>query len=130
LIDCNASRPGISAITASVLLLSATGIYAMMSFTVAGRRREIGIRAALGADRRRVLTGVFARAGAQLGAGVLAGLILAAAVNQVAGANEFGNSLVMFPLVALVMISVGLLSALGPARRVLSVQPTEALRGE
>lgn len=121
---------GIAAITASVLLLSATGIYAMMSFTVAGRRREIGIRTALGADRRRVLSGVFARAGAQLGAGVLAGLILAAAVNQVAGSKEFGNSLLMFPLVALVMISVGLLSALGPARRVLNVQPTEALRSE
>jgi putative ABC transport system permease protein len=121
---------GIAAITASVLLLSATGIYAMMSFTVAGRRREIGIRTALGADRRRVLSGVFARAGAQLGAGVLAGLILAAAVNQVAGSKEFGNSLLMIPLVALVMISVGLLSALGPARRVLNVQPTEALRSE
>ena len=120
----------IAALTASVLLLSATGIYAMMSFTVEGRRREIGIRTALGADRRRVLSGVFARAAAQLGAGVLAGLILAALVNQVAGDNEFGNSFVMFPLVAVLIITVGLLSALGPARRVLSVQPTEALRGE
>jgi putative ABC transport system permease protein len=121
----------VAAVTLSVLLLSATGIHAMMSFTVAGRRREIGIRTALGAERGRVLTGVFARAGAQLGAGVLTGLILAAALNQVTGSIQLGNkSLLLFPAVALGMISVGLLSALGPARRALDVQPTEALRGE
>lgn len=122
---------GISAVTVSVLLLSAIGIYAMMSFTVAGRRREIGIRTALGADRRRVLAGVFARASGQLGAGVLAGLALAAVVNQVTGGGPLGNNaMVFFPVVALVMSTVGLLSALGPARRALHVQPTEALRGE
>lgn len=122
---------GVAAVTLSVLLLSATGIYAMMSFIVAGRRREIGIRTALGADRGRVLAGVFARASAQLGAGVLAGLVLAAAVNEATGGSQFGDDiLLLFPVVALVMISVGLLSALGPARRALDVQPTEALRGE
>jgi predicted permease len=121
----------VAAVTLSVLLLSATGIYAMMSFTVARRRREIGIRTALGADRGRVLAGVFARAGAQLGAGVLAGLGLATAVNQVTGGSVVGNnSLLLFPAVALGMIGVGLLSALGPARRALGVQPTEALRSE
>ena len=119
----------VAAVTLSVLLLSATGIYAMMSFTVAGRRREIGIRTALGADRRGVLAGVFARAGAQLGAGVLVGLLLAVALSQVAG--DFGpDGLLLFPAVAALMIGVGLLSALGPARRALDVQPTEALRGE
>ena len=122
---------GVAAVTLSVLLLSATGIYAMMSFTVAGRRREIGIRTALGADRGRVLAGIFARVGAQLGAGVLAGLVLAAAVNQATGGSQLGDdNLLLFPAVAMAMISVGLLSALGPARRALDVQPTEALRGE
>lgn len=121
----------VAAITLSVLLLSATGIYAMMSFTVAGRRHEIGIRAALGADGGRVLAGVFARAGAQLGAGVLAGLVIAATVNQATDGGPFGDDvLLLFPAVALMMLSVGLLSALGPARRALNVQPTEALRGE
>ena len=69
---------GILAVTASVLLLSAAGIYAMMSFTVLRRWREIGIRVALGADARRVLMGIFGRASAQIGTGVAAGLTIAA----------------------------------------------------
>ena len=61
----------VAAVTFSVPLLSAAGIYAMTSFTVARRQREIGIRTALGASPRRLLGGIFARASAHLGAGVL-----------------------------------------------------------
>ena len=71
----------IIAVMTSVLLLSAAGIYAMMSFTVARRRREIGIRAALGADARRILAGIFRRAAAQLAAGVALGLTIAATLD-------------------------------------------------
>ncbi|HKG94216.1 MAG TPA: FtsX-like permease family protein, partial [Gemmatimonadaceae bacterium] len=117
----------VAATTLSVLLLSAAGIYAMMSFTVARRRREIGIRAALGANARHVLGGIFARAGAQVAAGVLVGVVLAAAINQAAGG---GLPLFLVPLAAGLMLVVGLLAALGPARRGLAVQPTEALREE
>jgi putative ABC transport system permease protein len=124
---------GILAVTASVLLLSAAGIYALMSFTVARRRREIGIRAALGADARRVLIGIFGRAAAQIGAGIAAGLALAAALAQFGGDGGplmGGRMQVLLPIVAGLMFLVGILAALGPARRGLAVQPSEALREE
>jgi ABC-type antimicrobial peptide transport system permease subunit len=121
----------IVAITGSVLLLSAAGIYAMVSFTVASRRREIGIRAALGAEPGRVLRAVLARAGGQLAAGAAAGLLLAEAVPRLSGGSFFaGEGFVMLPVVVMIVIVVGLMAAFGPARRGLSIQPTEALREE
>ena len=119
------------AVNASVLLLSAAGIHAMMSFTVARRWREIGIRVALGADARRVLLGIFGRASAQIGAGVAAGLTVAGILEWVTpGGNVGGKALILFPTVAAVMFAVGLLAAAGPARRGLAVEPTDALRAE
>ena len=118
-------------INASVLLLSAAGIHAMMSFTVARRWREIGIRVALGADARRVLMGVFGRASAQIGAGVAAGLTLAGILEWVIpGGNVGSKAFILFPTVAGLMFAVGLLAAAGPARRGLAIEPTEALRNE
>ena len=115
----------------SVLLLSAAGIYAMMSFTVARRRREIGIRAALGADARRILAGIFRRAAAQLAAGVALGLTVAATLDWLGdGTLTGGNTLLLLPSVVAVMTIVGLVAAVAPARRGLAVQPVEALRDE
>ena len=117
------------AVNASVLLLSAAGIHAMMSFTVARRCREIGIRVALGADARRVLIGIFGRASAQIGAGIAAGLTVAGILEWVTpGGNVGGKALILFPTVAAVMFAVGLLAAAGPARRGLAIEPTEALQ--
>jgi predicted permease len=116
----------------SVISLSAAGIYSLMSFTVAKRRREIGIRAALGADRHRLLLGIFSRVLAQLGAGVGVGALLAIGLEQVFESDVMRQSqrAVILPLVALVITLVGLLSAIGPARAGLRIQPTEALREE
>ena len=122
---------GVVTVTVSVLLLSAAGIYAMMSFTVARRRREIGIRAALGANPGRLLRSIFAQASAQLGAGVLAGLVLAFLLDRATGGGPLSREgIVLIPSVAGLMLVVGLLAALTPARRGLAVQPTEALREE
>ncbi len=122
---------GIVAVTLSVLLLSAAGIYAMMAFTVARRRREIGIRSALGADPRRILTGIFRRASAQLGTGILAGILVAGALDRLTtGDLTDGHAAILLPAVVVLMLAIGLAAALGPARRGLAVQPTEALREE
>jgi hypothetical protein len=121
------------AIMGSVLLLSAAGVYAMMSFIVASRRRKIGIRAALGAAPQRVLVATFGRASAQLIGGALGGLALVEALARVAidGSLLFaGESPYVLPAVAVVLILFGLLGAIGPALRGLAVQPTEALRAE
>ncbi len=115
----------------SVVVLSAAGIYALMSFTVARRRREIGIRAALGADPNRVLAGIFARAIGQLGVGAAVGLVGSTGLElAVEGEMLQGQGAVMVPIVIVFMIAVGVLAAIGPARRGLSIQPTEALREE
>ena len=119
------------AITVSVLLLSAAGIHAMMSFTVSRRWREIGIRVALGADGRRVLMGIFGRASAQIAGGVAVGLAVDGLLEWVTpGGNVGGKPWILFPAVAAVMFVVGVLAAAGPARRGLAIEPTEALRSE
>jgi ABC-type antimicrobial peptide transport system permease subunit len=121
----------IALITGSVLLLSAAGIHAIMSFTVHQRRREIGIRAALGAPARRILASVLARASRQLAVGVGVGLAAAVALDVATGGFLMsGTGLLLVPATAVFMLIVGLLAAMGPARRGLAVQPTEALRAE
>ena len=116
-------------LTASVLLLSAAGIYALMSFTVAQRTREIGIRTALGAHPRRVLMGVFARVVRQLSLGVLSGSLISAAAFTAVGLDVLRAGALLLS-VAAVMLIVGLLAALGPARRSLRIPASEALRAD
>lgn len=121
----------LASVTLSVLVLSAAGIYALMSFTVAQRRKEIGIRAALGAHPRRLLVSIFARASRQLAFGLVAGAATAALADLAAGGEMLhGRGVVLLPIVACVMLVVGLLAALGPARRGLRIQPSEALKAE
>jgi putative ABC transport system permease protein len=122
----------LATVTLSVLILSSAGIYALMSFTVSQRRKEIGIRAALGADPRRIVAAIFSRALGQLAVGAMLGVIAAAPlVKATRGDLVEGNEAVILPfVVALFMIAVGFLAALGPARRGLRIQPTEVLRDE
>jgi len=115
----------------SVILLSSAGIYSLMSFTVARRRREIGIRAALGANRNRILVGIFSRVLAQLGAGAVLGLIAAVGLEQTLEGDMVRNYRAMLlPLVALLMMTFGVIAAIGPVRQGLRIQPIEALRDE
>jgi predicted lysophospholipase L1 biosynthesis ABC-type transport system permease subunit len=121
----------IGLVTLSVLLLSAAGIYALVSFTVAQRRREIGIRIALGANPRRLLASIFSQAARQIALGVVAGVLVAGLIDRMtAGELTGGAGLALLPVVAAFMLLVGLVAAAVPARRGLRIQPTEALREE
>jgi putative ABC transport system permease protein len=122
------------------LLLSLSGIYSVMSYTVARRTREIGVRIALGASARRVITSIFRRPLIQVVVGVVAGSILIALGALVLQKTEEFSALGRQGLTigeittligyAILMVGVCMLACLVPTIRALRVQPTEALRAE
>ena len=115
---------------AVALLLSLGGIYAVMSFTVARRTREIGIRLALGADLRRIVIGVFRRPLTQVGIGIGGGAVL---VLWLMGGTERllpVEDLALLGGYVLFMTGVCMLACIVPTRRALRVEPTEALRAD
>src|SRR6185503_16946630 len=118
-------------LTALALLLSLAGIYAVLSFTVARRTREIGVRVALGANRRRVVTAIFRRPLMQVGIGVgVGGLVVGTLTVALAqGSLSLGDAALLVGYVVL-MFGVCLLACAVPTRRALRVEPTVALRSE
>jgi putative ABC transport system permease protein len=112
-------------VSSIVLLLSATGIHALMSFTVTRRTKEIGIRAALGASQKRIVTDIFSRAFLQISLGVLVGSGLA-----VLWGVESMRALWLLLGADAVMMLVGLTACALPLRRALRINPTDALRAE
>ena len=116
-------------VTITVLLLSAAGMHALMSFTIAQRTREIGIRSALGAQPRQLLMGLFGRAMRQLSIGLLVGSLASVGVFAAAGIGV-RPAAAMLLTVATVMALVASFAALGPARRSLRLPAVEALRVE
>ena len=116
-----------------LIALSASGIYALMSFTVAQRTREIGIRSALGARTGDVARTVARRSIMQLIIGVLLGLPVAwrllfelqRDMDRVPGHSPF---LLALGVSATVLLGVATLACLVPTRRALRIMPTEAFR--
>ena len=119
----------VTVVTLSVLLLSAAGIYALMSFTVARRTREIGIRAALGAQPRRLLLNVFSRVLWQIAVGVVLGSIVSAGLLSASTITP-SEAVALIVTVAVIMAVVGVMAAFAPAQRSLRIDPSEALRAE
>ncbi|HEX8433318.1 MAG TPA: FtsX-like permease family protein, partial [Longimicrobium sp.] len=111
----------------TVILLSAAGIHALMSFTVTQRRKEIGIRTALGAAPGRLLAGIFSRAMGQLALGGGIGCVLGSAL-LLRGRPAAGHAVALMCIVILLMLGAGFMATLGPARRGLRIQPMDALR--
>jgi predicted permease len=114
-------------------LIATCGIYGLMAYAVTQRRREIGVRMALGADRRDVLRLVFTRALRIVVAGVIVGLAGAAGLTRVLQTFLFGvtpTDPIAFTIVTLLMTAVGLMAAWLPARRATGIDPCDALRAE
>jgi predicted permease len=115
------------------LMLGLIGIYGVISYTVSQRRRDIGIRVALGAEPR-ALRWLFVRYGLTLSsAGAVIGLIAAAGLMRLMKSVLFGVSPVdpvTYTLVPLVLIAAAALASYLPARRAAAVDPVQTLRAE
>ena len=121
------------------LLLATVGIYGIVSYSVAQRTREVGIRVALGALKSDVLKMILAQGLRVVAAGLVIGLIMSAAVTQLLGAelSETGmffgigaTDAVTFGGVAILLTAVAGLACYAPARRATKVDPIKALRSE
>jgi len=117
-------------VSSVALLLSLAGIYAVMSFSVSRRTREIGVRVALGANSRSVVFAIFRRPLAQVGLGVAIGGILVALFARTAFGELSTREIGFVIAYAALMMVVCLLACIVPTRRALHVQPTQALRAD
>ena len=117
----------------SATLIATCGLYGLMAYAVTQRRREIGVRMALGADRRDVLRLVLTRALRIVVAGLIIGLAGAVGVTRVLQTFLFGvtpTDPTAFTIVTLLLMVVGLMAAWLPARRATRIDPCDALRAE
>jgi predicted permease len=112
------------------VVLSLGGIYAVMSFAVARRTREIGVRVALGATRPRILLSVFRRPLFQVTLGLLMGALLSAFLLGLADTDTSARDLAWFSAYLALMAAVCMSACVTPTRRALAVEPSEALRAE
>jgi predicted permease len=117
----------------SALLLCLSGIYGLLAYLVAQRRREMGVRIALGAQKHHVMGLVLRQAGWMLAVGLILGLALAYATGSALRTFLYGvqaDDRWTMAAVTAVLFLGGLAASLLPARRAASVDPMEALRAE
>lgn len=122
---------GLTVMALGIVLFSVAGIYTLMAFTVVQRRREIGIRSALGASPLRLVLGIFRRVLIPVSAGVAVGGVAALLLHFYFSPLllEGGRPLPwILPAVEAFVLAVGVIAASGPTRGVLGADPVEALR--
>jgi ABC-type antimicrobial peptide transport system permease subunit len=115
------------------LLLASIGLYGVMAYSVARRSNEVGIRMALGADRRRIVGTVVRETMTLVGAGVVVGMGAAWGATRLIASTLFGVSATDPPTLTFavaVMTAVALAASYVPARRAAAVDPVVSLRQE
>ena len=123
----------LAAFAGLALLLAALGTYGILSYMVSERRREIGIRMALGAAQRSVVQLVMGQGIAIAGAGLVLGLAGALALNRVMASLLFGvqpTDPATFVVVSATIVTVAVVACFLPARRASQVDPMVVLRDE
>src|SRR6185295_6959784 len=119
--------------SALALILGAVGLYGVLSYIVAQRTREIGVRMALGAEAGRVRRMVVAQGARVVAVGVVIGVAAALAFTRALSSLLFGvkalDALTFLGMSAS-MLAIGLLASYVPARRASRVDPIESLRGD
>jgi len=122
---------GVFALTA--LLLAIVGIYGVVSYSVAQRTREMGIRMALGAEPRTLVSLVVRHGGIMAGVGIFAGVISTLFVGRFAEKLLYGVQFtdpLTYACVSAVLAAVAVGATILPARRATRVDPALALRGD
>jgi ABC-type antimicrobial peptide transport system permease subunit len=115
------------------MILSATGLHGLVAYAVARRQREIGIRVAIGATAKNVLTLVLSRVSTLVTIGAAIGVVLALAAAPLLASIVYQASPldpIVLGGVVVIMVAVGLVSCWGPAKRSLRIDPVLALRAE
>jgi len=117
----------------TALILAVAGIYGVLTYNVTQRRREIGVRVALGAQRSQVLRTILGEGMMTTGIGIILGTVAAFALTRTIQSLLFGvtpTDPLTFALVVVGLASVALLASYLPARRATNADPMEALRQE
>jgi ABC-type antimicrobial peptide transport system permease subunit len=115
------------------VLLAAVGIYGVMSYSVAERRQEIGIRMALGADAAAISSVVIGQAAWMIGAGLVVGGVAALGLTRFVAGQLYGvtpRDPLSFAAAALVLAVTAMLATLNPLMRARRVDPLAAIRGD
>jgi len=114
------------------LVLAATGLYSVVSYSVNQRNQEMGIRMAMGAQRLDIIRLVLRSVAATVGVGIVVGLAVSIGLNQIVShwVQSSSRDPLTLLIVAVILVLIALLACLFPARRAASLDPMKALRTE